>query len=60
MKYFVICIRIIMYIEINIVFILHSSWPIQIGSKAICSTSIPKSFCPLLTKKSPFIPQFGP
>ena len=30
------------------------------GRKAICSTSIPKSLLPRATKKSPFIPHFGP
>ena len=30
------------------------------GSKAICSTSIPKSLLPLFTIKSPFIPHFSP
>lgn len=30
------------------------------GSKAICSTSIPKSLFPLLTRKSPSMPHFSP
>ena len=38
----------------------EDSWANQCGSNAIYSTSIPKSLFPLLTRKSPSIPHFGP